>query len=277
MSAIGAKIGGSEGPSPGILASVPGIATPGPAISVAAGPAAGITRITSEYERRARELPAGFYSWGNPANFLMHQQAARSCVGLLQRYGMFPLDGLTVADIGCGVGTWLLEFVQWGALPARMAGVDLMPDRIAAARLRLPHADLRQGSASLLPWPDASFDLVSQFVMFTSILEPQLKRRAASEMVRVLKPGGAILWFDFRVDNPWNDQVRGISSSEIRSLFPHCEIELISTMLAPPLSRRVTPWSWPLAEVLSTVPLLRTHYAGLIRKRGGKHLERSAQ
>src|SRR5262249_42960136 len=147
------------------------------------------------------DLPADFYALNKPANLLLHQQAERGCICELRRAGLFPLGGRRIADIGCGHGTWLLELVEWGADPWKLSGIDLRPERIGVARQRLPQADLREGDASALPWPDESFDLVSQFVVFTSILDPALKQAVASEMLRVLKPGGHILWFDFRRDN----------------------------------------------------------------------------
>jgi hypothetical protein len=45
-------------------------------------------------------------------------------------------------------------------------------------------------------------------------------------MLRILKPGGAILWFDFRVNNPANPHMCGVAAREIRSLFAGCEIAL---------------------------------------------------
>jgi ubiquinone/menaquinone biosynthesis C-methylase UbiE len=224
-------------------------------------------RISAEYERRARELPAGFYAWSKPSNLLFHEHALRGCIRMLHRASLFPLTGRRIADIGCGDGTWLLEFLQWGADPAALCGIDLSAERIAWARRRIPQADLRVGSASELPWPDESFDLVSQFTVFTSILDPALKRAVAAEMLRILKPGGAILWFDFRVSNPANPQVCGIPAREIRSLFAGCEIALASVLLAPPLSRLIARWSWTLAELLHALPMFRTHYAGIICKK----------
>lgn len=223
-------------------------------------------RIRAEYERRDREIPADFYSWSRPANLLMHQQTLRSCIRLLKRAGMFPLNGRRVADIGCGGGTWLLEFVQWGADPADLSGIDLMPDRLNRARRRIPQADLRLGNASELPWPDESFDLLTQFMLFMNVFDPALKRAIANEMLRVLKPRGAMLWFDLRISNPRNPQAKGIGAAEIRSLFPDCKIELAPALLAPPLGRLIAEWGWPLAEALHALPFLRTHYAGLIRK-----------
>jgi ubiquinone/menaquinone biosynthesis C-methylase UbiE len=224
-------------------------------------------RIAAEYERREKELSTDFHSWSVPGNLLMYGQSVRTCIAALKSCSMFPLKGLRIADIGCGFGVWLLEFIQWGADPARLAGVDLIPERVGQARRRIPQADLHLGNAQKLPWADESFDLVSQFTVFTSILDPLLRQAVAEEMLRVLRPGGAILWFDFRIDNPTNSNVRGIRAREIHALFAGCEMELWSTVLAPPISRRIAAWSWPLSELLYTLPLLRTHYTGLIRKR----------
>lgn len=224
-------------------------------------------RIAAEYERREREIPTDFYSWSVPANLLMYGQSVRSCIAALKRGSLFPLNERRIADVGCGFGGWLLEFIQWGADPARLAGIDLIPERISEARRRIPQADLRLGDAHRLPWPDESFDVVTQFTVFTSILDPLVKQEIAQEMLRVLKPGGAILWFDFRIGNPTNPNVRGISAREIHTLFEGCEVKLRPTVLAPPLSRMIAGRSWPLAEVLYSIRLLRTHYAALISKR----------
>ena len=231
-------------------------------------------RIRIEYQHREREIQPDFYSWAKPANLLMHQQTVRSCLRLLQQAGMFPLTGRRVADIGSGGGTWLLEFMQWGASPADVAGLDLTPARIECTRACLPQADLRVGNAAALPWPDESFDLVSQFTLFMNTFDRGLAARMANEMLRVLKPGGAILWFDARVGNPRNRQIRAIRVGEIRSLFPGCTVDLRPALLAPPLSRLLAGWAWPLAEALQALPLLCTHYAGLIRKPAGRDFRR---
>lgn len=225
-----------------------------------------IARIAAEYERRAREIPRDFYAWSREANLLAYTHAMRTAIRLLSRASLFPLEGRRVADIGCGNGTWLLEFVQWGANPADVAGIDLMRARIEQARLSLPRADLRVGSASALPWPDASFELVSQSLVFMNMLDPAFKRAVAGEMLRILQPGGAILWFDLRVNNPRNPQAHGVPAAEIRALFPGCRVTLAATVLAPPLARRIAKWSWLLAEALQELPVLCTHYTGLIRK-----------
>jgi ubiquinone/menaquinone biosynthesis C-methylase UbiE len=225
-----------------------------------------ILRIRAEYERRQREIPRDFYSWSRLPNYFFDTQLARACIVELKREGMFPLEHLSVADIGCGSGRWLLEFAQWEA--GEIHGIELDETRVQRARKRLPSADLRAGDARDLPWADDTFDLVSHFTVFSSILNDTVRRRIASEMLRVVKPTGIILWFDFRVNNPRNSAVRGIRAGEIRALFSGCKIRLQSATLAPPLARLIVPYSWILASMLEKLPFLRTHYLGIIRKQG---------
>lgn len=227
--------------------------------------AAEILRIRAEYARRRKEIPADFYSWGRPTNLFFDTQLIRDCIAGLKSEGMFPLEGRAVADIGCGAGRWLLEFAQWEA--TSLHGIELDEARIQRARARLSAtADLRVGDARFLPWAADSFDLVSQFTLFSSVLSSSVKQQIAAEMLRVLKPGGVILWFDLRMNNPRNPNVRGIPADEIRSLFPSCRVQLRRVTLAPPIARLVVPISWTAAAILEELPFLRTHYLALIRK-----------
>jgi SAM-dependent methyltransferase len=223
-----------------------------------------IERIRAEYARRKRDIPQAFYSWDRVSNCFTHTQLVRDCIAELTRERMFPLENRSVADIGCGFGTWLLEFAQWEA--SDLHGIDLDESRIERAKARFPSAKLHVGDARHLPWQNNSFDLVSQFTLFTSILSGTVKKHIAREMWRVVKPGGVILWFDLRVNNPRNKSIRGISSGEIHSLFPDGSIRLRRVTLAPPLARRIVPISWIAASLLEKFPALRTHYLGIIRK-----------
>jgi len=225
-----------------------------------------LERIQIEYERRKREIPADRYSWIRPVNRLSHSQVWRAAITALAGQGKFPFNDLSALDIGCGMGSWLVEFVQWGASPDRVAGIDLMPYRTAEARRSLPQSDIRTGDASQLPWEDATFDVVSQFGVFTSVLDSEMRRRMAAEMLRVVKPDGVILWYDFAYDNPQNANVRGMKAREVRDLFAGCQISLERITLAPPIARRVVPVSWILALMLEKLPFLRTHLLGTIRK-----------
>jgi ubiquinone/menaquinone biosynthesis C-methylase UbiE len=173
-----------------------------------------------------------------------------------------------VLEVGCGSGNWLEILERFGARLDRLAGIDLDAGRADVCRSRFPGADIRSGDASVLPWEGGSFDLVLQSTVFSSILDPGMRRAVASEMLRVLASGGAVLWYDFFVDNPANPNVRGVRRREIEALFPGCRIDLRRATLAPPLSRRIVPVSWTLATVLESLRLFDTHYLGMIRRTG---------
>jgi ubiquinone/menaquinone biosynthesis C-methylase UbiE len=223
-------------------------------------------RIRREFERRDRIAR----DERDPvARFFDERKVAMAGL-LLRQAGLLP--GLrTALDVGCGRGMWLRQLEAWGVPRAGLAGIDLSAERIDAALLALADqgvggADLRVGDASRLPWPARSFELVIQSTVFTSILDPSMRRAVAAEMLRVVTDAGAILWYDFRVNNPRNPHVRGIGPREIRELFPGCRIELRRATLAPPLARLVVPLSAALARALEAAKVLNTHDMALIRK-----------
>jgi hypothetical protein len=102
--------------------------------------------------------------------------------------------------------------------------------------------------------------------VFTSILDEDLKRHAAAEMLRVLKRDGLILWYDYHVNNPFNRDVRGVKRREIHQLFPDCHVELKPITLLPPLARALAPYSYLGCYLLEKFSPLCTHYLGAIRK-----------
>lgn len=230
-------------------------------------PVTEIERIREEYQSRAQTIPPDRYAWHRAENLYSQAAAARACTRLLQQANVFPIPQVSIADIGCGNGQWLLEFLQWGARAVNLHGIDLMEDRIGYARERLPGVDLRSGDAGHLPWRDGTIDLVTQFTVFSSILDAALQRQIASEMLRVLRPGGHILWYDCRRSNPSRATVRGLSRIAIRNLFPSCDFAFANTTLVPPLSRAIARRSWALASVLESLPLARTHLAALVTPR----------
>jgi SAM-dependent methyltransferase len=192
----------------------------------------------------------------------------RGVLAALRRSGPWPLAGQRILDVGCGSGHWLRRLITWGARPRHAAGIDLLRYRLGdAASLSPRDLGLCCGSAATLPFLDASFYLLLQFTVFTSILDPDCRRRVADEMVRVLKPNGSILWYDFCVDNPRNRDVRAVKVAEIERLFPTCEVDVERVTLAPPIARLVASRSWTLCVLLNLLAPLRTHLLGVLRKR----------
>lgn len=224
-----------------------------------------IDRIRAAYARRAERGLDDRYSLTDPANLYLFQRRERQLLALLRRHGLTPLRGRRILDIGCGTGEVLNDFVQYGAEPALLAGIDLLEERIEAARRRNPGIAFSVGNAEALPYPDGSFDLALQFTLLSSVLDPEARRRIAQEALRVLRPGGAVLWYDF-VWNPTNPDVRGLGRREVAALYPGCRIHAQRVTLAPPISRRLARLSWTCCRLLETLPFLRTHELMLIRK-----------
>ena len=225
-----------------------------------------VERIREEYSRRARELPDDYYSLVKPVNLYFYFQRQRLMLPWMNSEGFYPKSGMKICEVGCGAGDWLLDFIRLGILPCDTYGIDLDEERVKTAKTKIPEGDIRLGDASRLPWGDDYFDIVLQATMFTSILDEGMKREVADEMVRILKPDGVIVWYDFRLDNPRNKNVKGIGRAEIRRLFAICRIKIKPLTLAPPLARRIVPFSWILAELLEKLVFLRTHYLALIMK-----------
>lgn len=221
-------------------------------------------RIRQAYARRR---DGGRYSWFSPGHLFMVQDRERRVLALLKRYGFAALDTKRILEIGCGTGYWLREFIKWGACPENLTGIDLLPHRLAEARRLSPEAvSVRCENAAELAIPDATFDLVLQSTVFTSVLDSDMKRQMASEMLRVVKGDGLILWYDYHANNPWNPDVQGVKRGELYWLFPGSRIELQRITLAPPLVRVLAPYSWLVCSLLETIPWLCTHYLGAIRK-----------
>jgi SAM-dependent methyltransferase len=225
-------------------------------------------RIRAAYAKRKQSTR---YSMFTPSQLFIIQELIRELMFLLKQHGLTALDTKRILEIGCGAGFWLREFVQLGARPENLFGIDLLTDRVAEARQLCPESVKFQcQSAATLSFPDASFDLILQATVFTSILDSNMKQQVASEMLRAVKPDGLILWYDYHINNPHNRDVRGIKKREIHQLFPHCRIDLRRITLAPPLTRLIAPYSWLACYLLEKMPWLCTHYLGVIQK--GTHI-----
>ena len=183
----------------------------------------------------------------------------------LTRHGLLPLTGRLVLEVGCGSGYWLHLLENLGSRPDDLHGIDISSERIGWAAANMPGICFSVGDAAQMPYRDAQFDLALQFTMFTSMLDNDARRSAAAELIRVLKPGGMLLWYDF-IWNPINRDTRGITERELRSLFPCCRFDIRRVTLLPPLARWVAPFSTGICRMLERVPQLRSHYLAVISK-----------
>jgi len=118
-----------------------------------------------------------------------------------------------ILDVGCGFGHSFAELAQ-RFQPQLIVGMDADPglhQRARATAQACPRpVELHAGNASLMTWPDHHFDLVFCHQTFHHIVAQQ---EAMAEFLRVLKPGGVLLFGE--------STRKYIHSLPIRVLFRH--------------------------------------------------------
>lgn len=218
-------------------------------------------------ERYARRAKVDLYSPLHADVWQTLHERQRALLQLLARQGFTDLSELRVAEVGCGAGGNLLELLRLGFAPQHLQGLELLSERHAQARAALPAAtQVWLGDATDAPIASGSLDLVLQYTVFTSLLDEGFQQHLADAMWRWLRPGGAVLWYDFTFNNPRNADVRGVPLARVRQLFPQAQIEHCRVTLAPPLARAVCRVHPALYTVFNAVPLLRTHLLAWVGK-----------
>jgi SAM-dependent methyltransferase len=98
--------------------------------------------------------------------------------------------GLRWLDVGCGNGAFTDLLAVRGA-PGGVYGVDPSAAQLAYARTRaaLRDAELREGDAMALPYPDHTFDVAVMPLVLFFVPDPA---KGIAEMTRVVRPGGVV-------------------------------------------------------------------------------------
>jgi SAM-dependent methyltransferase len=159
--------------------------------------------------RRARGALAEAYRLVNDDRLSRTSQLLRSLV---------PMQYPSILDVGCGTGNDLGYWLAGGWPTNRLAGVDLVPNRVAAARERCPGVDVRLTDGARLPFPDATFEIATAVVVFSSILDDSVRHLLFSEMRRVVKPSGHLVIYDFVGRKPWNPDVEALGHARLGAL-----------------------------------------------------------
>ena len=163
---------------------------------------------------------------------------------MMERMALAP--GEAVLDVGCGPGTDVFEMVELVGPAGRLVGLDASEAMIAEARrrakeLRVP-ITFEVGEVQALTFPDGTFDVCRTARLLEHLSDAE---RALTEMVRVSRPGGRIVVFDFDwdtliIDHPdkettrtivlsYSDSIRnGWIGRQLPRLFKEQHLEMLS-------------------------------------------------
>ena len=201
-----------------------------------------------------------------PGNLLMVQERERLLRRILEEHDIRSLEGIRAFEAGCSTGYNLRLMVQWGAAPRDQAGQDLSDEAVAYCAAHSDQIRVHPGSANQIPEPDELFDLSLAFTLFSSVPDEDVAHGIAKELFRITRPGGLILVYDLRRDNPRNATVHKLADDDLRRWFPSCPMKAHHLTLAPPIARPVGRWAPFLYGPLAALPPLRTHTLWVLRR-----------
>jgi SAM-dependent methyltransferase len=218
------------------------------------------------YERAGSAV--GRWSSTNRGNQAMHEARNAAFESILDRCALGrPLERLL--EVGCGEGTLLGELSEMRAVrSAACIGVDLLGFRLLEGRAGGRVLPVAQADGQRLPFPDGVIDVVVLSTVLSSVDDDTIASAIASEVDRVLRPDGSVLWYDMRYPNPSNRHVHPMRRARVEELFRGYACELRSLTLLPQLARRLGRSTNAVYSLLAALPPLRSHLVGRLTKPG---------
>jgi SAM-dependent methyltransferase len=226
-------------------------------------------RIKDEYARRDSDKRlAGLYDRLEPSVIYIRHEIERHIALFLNRKGLRgrDLSELRLLDAGCGGGAFFNMFVQLGFRPQNLYGAELLFERLhAAGKAAVNDSKIVNADAAALPFADSSFDFVSQFTVFSSVLGAAARASIASEMRRVTKNGGYIISYDMQHTNPFNKNLAPLKSGQLKNIFGARPEACWRIVLNPLLLRRLVKHSKLLCDMISVLKIFNSFNIAFIK------------
>jgi arsenite methyltransferase len=139
------------------------------------------------------------------------ESAVESFAGVANPFSLGRLaPGERVLDLGSGAGTDSLIAAQMVGPEGSVVGIDMTPEmlekaRASAATMGAGNVEFVQGEIELLPFADASFDVVISNGVIDLVPD---KDAVFGELFRVLVPGGRLQIADVTIQKPVSEAGR---------------------------------------------------------------------
>src|SRR6476646_11038110 len=114
-----------------------------------------------------------------------------------------PKTGEVVADIGAGSGYYTFRFAAKVGPTGKILAVDIQPEMLALIRQRMKERKLTNietvmGTVSDPKLPDAAVDTILLVDVYHEFSHPY---EMTEKMVKALKPGGRLVFVEFRLED----------------------------------------------------------------------------
>lgn len=136
-----------------------------------------------------------------------------------------------VLDVGCGRGLLLVEAAK-RLNTGKAVGVDIWARKDQSGNTPeatrrnlkiagvLDRTEVTDGDARAIPFPDSSFDVVVSSAVIHNIVGSEGKRKALSEIVRVLKPGGRTVILDILGTDRYVQELKSAGMTKVERSAP---------------------------------------------------------
>ncbi|MEO8146600.1 MAG: class I SAM-dependent methyltransferase [Bacteroidia bacterium] len=151
-------------------------------------------RLENEIAHGKKLLAEGaesIWNWESPAGKKRANRRADFFIDLAK-----VKKGDKVLEIGCGTGLFTRKF--YNATKADITAIDISEDLLEEARKLLPEADFKVDDAMHLSFKDNTFEVV----FGSSVLHHLEFDASLNEIIRVLKPGGRMIFAEPNMINP---------------------------------------------------------------------------
>jgi len=183
---------------------------------------------------------ARLYNWSVP----LERQALRVALDMAA-----VQPGERVLDVATGTGALLRELALRATCARHVIGIDRSRSMLSAGRRRASSASLVIADARALPFPAASFDVISVCYL-VHLLKPDERRRVFDAIRRVVRPGGRVVSITVDAEEPTLRRVLGALPvwTGLRRLDPRPDMEIAGLR---PIRVRYTGAGWPSQCVLA--------------------------